>query len=74
MLALLLRGDTGLVGLIGSKTKRGQFEHRLQARGVAADRIADLICPVGLPGVSGKEPAVVAVAVAAQLLSLPLPP
>ncbi|NBT09633.1 MAG: xanthine dehydrogenase accessory protein XdhC [Betaproteobacteria bacterium] len=74
VLALLLRRDTGLVGLIGSKTKRGQFEHRLQARGVAADRIADLICPVGLPGVSGKEPAVVAVAVAAQLLSLPLPP
>lgn len=71
VLALLRRPDTGLVGLIGSKTKRQQFEHRLLERGLAAQRVADLVCPVGLAGIAGKEPAAVAVAVAAQLLSLP---
>lgn len=71
VLALLRRPDTGLVGLIGSKTKRQQFEHRLLERGVAAHRVAELVCPVGLAGIQGKEPAAVAVAVAAQLLSLP---
>jgi xanthine dehydrogenase accessory factor len=29
-----------------------------------------LICPIGLPGIAGKEPAVVAVSVAAQILQL----
>ncbi|NBO76980.1 MAG: xanthine dehydrogenase accessory protein XdhC [Betaproteobacteria bacterium] len=68
---LLQRTDTGWVGLIGSKTKRRQFEHRLRARGLAAERMASLACPVGLDSIAGKEPAVVAVAVAAQLLGLP---
>lgn len=71
VLALLRRTDTGMVGLIGSKTKRMQFEHRLQARGISEGRVAQLVCPVGLAGVRSKAPAAVAVAVAAQLLSLP---
>ena len=71
VLALLRRTDTGLVGLIGSKTKRLQFEHRLLARGVEPARLAALLCPIGIAGVRGKEPAAVAVAVAAQLLSAP---
>ena len=29
-----------------------------------------MVCPIGLPGIAGKEPAVIAVAVAAQLLML----
>lgn len=69
--ALLRRPDTGWVGLIGSATKRARFEHRLAARGIPWARIAQLSCPVGLPGISGKEPAVIAVAVVGQLLSLP---
>lgn len=69
--ALLSRTDTGLVGVIGSKTKRQRFEHRLLARGLSPQRVKTLQCPIGLPGVRGKEPAVVAVAVAAQLLSWP---
>jgi xanthine dehydrogenase accessory factor len=32
------------------------------------DRIAALVCPIGLPGIEGKEPAVIAASVAAQLL------
>ena len=71
--ALLERQGAGWVGLIGSKTKRAQFERRLVERGVAQARVAQLCCPVGLPGVTGKEPMAVAVAVVAQLLSLPSP-
>lgn len=55
-------------GLIGSDTKRKQFEHRLRDRGIARVRLDDMVCPIGIPGVKGKEPAVIAVAVVAQLL------
>jgi xanthine dehydrogenase accessory factor len=55
-------------GLIGSQTKRRQFEHRLRDRGIAQARLDAMVCPIGLPGITGKEPAVIAVAVAAQLL------
>ncbi len=65
--AVLARGDAAFCGLVGSATKRARFVSRLADRGVdAGDR---LVCPVGLPGIVGKEPAVVAVAVVAQLLS-----
>ncbi|MEK8049232.1 xanthine dehydrogenase accessory protein XdhC [Ideonella sp. DXS22W] len=64
-----LRSDRlAWVGLIGSATKRARFEHRLAARGVAPGRIAALACPIGVPGITGKQPAVIAVAVVAQLL------
>ncbi len=68
--AILARDHVGWFGLIGSKTKRMQFEHRLRARGVAEQRIAAMACPIGLPGISGKEPAVIAASVSAQLLML----
>ena len=68
--AIMARGQVGWFGLIGSQTKRKQFEHRLRARGVDAARIAAMVCPVGLPGITGKEPAVIAVAVCAQLLGV----
>jgi len=57
-------------GLIGSATKRARFEHRLKAAGVPEDRISALICPIGVPGIAGKEPAVIAAATAAQILVL----
>lgn len=66
--AILARGDAGWFGLIGSQTKRSQFEHRLRARGIALDRIAAMVCPIGLPGIAGKAPAVIAASVCAQLL------
>jgi xanthine dehydrogenase accessory factor len=37
---------------------------------VAADRIAAMVCPVGLPGISNKAPAVIAASVCAQLLTV----
>lgn len=62
-----LRSRAGFVGLIGSTTKRARFVSRLVADGVD---VARLTCPIGLPGVSGKEPEIIAVSVLAQLLSL----
>jgi len=66
--AILQRGDFGWFGLIGSKTKRARFEHRLRERGFAEPLIERIVCPIGLPGIVGKEPEVIAVAVVAQLL------
>jgi len=69
--AILRRGDFGYLGLIGSATKRARFVHRFEQRGIAADVLARLTCPIGVPGIVGKEPEVIAVAVVAQLLALP---
>lgn len=63
-------GDLPFVGLIGSATKWATFRHRLQDRGFSADEIAHITCPIGVPGITGKEPEVIAVAVAAQLLQI----
>jgi xanthine dehydrogenase accessory factor len=60
--------DFGYFGLIGSKTKRARFEHRLQERGIAPHLLSRMVCPIGVAGISGKEPEVIAVAVVAQLL------
>jgi xanthine dehydrogenase accessory factor len=65
--------DLPYVGLIGSKTKWATFRHRLEERGFAPGELARVTCPIGVPGIAGKEPAVIAVAVAAQLLQSPLP-
>jgi xanthine dehydrogenase accessory factor len=66
--AILKRGDFAWFGLIGSKSKRARFEHRLQERGFSAEQLARMVCPIGLPGLEGKEPEVLAVAVVAQML------
>lgn len=65
---LRARGDLPYVGLIGSKTKWATFRHRLLARGFSEPELARITCPIGVPGIAGKEPEVIAVAVAAQLL------
>ncbi len=66
--AVLGRDDFAYLGLIGSATKRARFLHRFEARGVPADRLARLTCPIGVADIVGKQPAVIAVAVVAQLL------
>jgi xanthine dehydrogenase accessory factor len=67
--AILSRpGAQDWFGLIGSDTKRRQFEHRLRERGIDDARLDAMVCPVGLPGIEGKAPAVIAASVAAQLL------
>jgi len=66
--AVLARGDFGFFGLIGSQTKRARFEARLRERGVSPELLARMVCPIGLPGLEGKEPEVIALAVVAQML------
>jgi xanthine dehydrogenase accessory factor len=62
------RDDFAYFGLIGSRTKRRKFEHRLRDRGIGPERLARMVCPIGIEGITGKAPEVIAVAVAAQLL------
>lgn len=62
-----LRRDGLNVGLIGSAAKWARFRTRLTAEG---HRNADSIrCPIGLPGIDGKDPAAIAVSAAAELLT-----
>ncbi len=62
------KGDLGMIGLIGSTTKWATFKHRLTERGFTEAEQAWVTCPIGLPGIAGKQPEVIAVAVAAQVL------
>jgi xanthine dehydrogenase accessory factor len=66
--AALRRGQHRYLGLIGSGTKRARCVARLEAKGFTAEQVARLTCPIGVPGATGKLPAEIAVAVAAQLL------
>ncbi|MBO9537490.1 xanthine dehydrogenase accessory protein XdhC [Herbaspirillum sp.] len=67
---ILKRDDIGWFGLIGSYTKRKQFEHRLAERGITQEQLNRMTCPIGIPGIYGKEPASIAIAVVAQLMQL----
>lgn len=66
----LKRGDCPYVGVIGSATKRRNFEGRLARKGFSEEQIKSLRCPIGLPGLEGKHPREIAIAVAAELLML----
>ena len=65
-----VQADLPFIGLIGSQTKWAAFCHRLQARGFSEEELAQVTCPIGLPGIHGKAPEVIALAVAAQLLQV----
>ena len=70
--AALARDDWRYLGLIGSGAKRTQFEARLAARGIAPERIARMVCPIGVGGgiaIRSKEPGAIAVAVAAEIVA-----
>lgn len=73
--AVLLRQreqrDLAFIGLIGSRTKWARFRHRLEERGFMAEELAQVHCPIGWPGLPGKRPEQIAVAIAAQLLAEP---
>ena len=67
------RDDLPFLGLIGSKTKWASFRHRLEERGFAEEELARVTCPIGLPGITGKEPPVIAASVVAQILQVAPP-
>ena len=66
----LRRGDLGSIGLIGSSAKWRRFEARLAELGHPAEAISRVRTPIGLAGLAGKEPATIAVSVAAELLGI----
>jgi xanthine dehydrogenase accessory factor len=66
--AILRRGDAAWLGLIGSASKAARFRSRLLREGMKHDRLSGLTCPIGVPGITSKLPAAIAIAVAAELL------
>ncbi|RBP09147.1 molybdenum cofactor sulfurylase [Roseiarcus fermentans] len=58
----------GYVGLIGSATKRARFLRQMRDAGLTEAMLAKLVCPIGVPGIAGKDPAVIAASTAAHLL------
>ncbi len=67
--AALADARFGYVGLIGSKSKRARFGRRLRDAGITEARLAELVCPIGIGDIQSKQPAAIAVAVAAELLA-----
>ena len=68
--AMLRRHDFSFLGLIGSATKHRRFVQRLREKGISDEQLERLTCPIGIPGIESKEPGVIAVSVAAQLLKI----
>ena len=64
-----LRADRfGTIGLIGSAGKQARFRRKLTEAGHPADAVDRIRTPIGVEGIDGKEPAVIAVSAAAALL------
>lgn len=68
--AALRCGHLASIGLIGSRSKWRRFERLLGEQGHTPQQIGRIRCPIGVPAISGKEPAVIAVSVAAELLPM----
>jgi len=58
------------IGLIGSRSKWARFRGRLRDAGHDDTALARVITPIGLPEITGKQPATIAVSVAARMLQL----
>ncbi len=69
VLAALKRQSFAYVGLIGSETKRARFLSRLRSAGITDAALRNFACPIGVPGIRSKLPAVIAASVAADLLA-----
>ncbi len=68
MRAALAENRFGYVGVIGSKTKAARFRSRLKDSGLPTGLVDQMICPIGYDGITSKEPASVAISIAAELL------
>ncbi len=66
---ILKRNDFAYFGLIGSKTKRVKFEHRLRDRGFAAETMQRMRCPMGIQEVKGKLPVEIAISIAGEVVA-----
>jgi xanthine dehydrogenase accessory factor len=66
--AALRTSHLGPLGLIGSSAKWSRFRSTLLADGHDAAAVDCIVTPIGLPSLAGKDPATIAVSVAAALL------
>lgn len=64
----LTLGRFAYVGVIGSETKGSRFRSRLNKLGCDTETIGALRCPIGFDGITGKDPASIAVSVTTELL------
>jgi xanthine dehydrogenase accessory factor len=60
--------DLGSIGLIGSSAKWARFRRRLVAVGHSPEAIDRITTPIGLAEIGGKDPATIALSVAAALV------
>jgi xanthine dehydrogenase accessory factor len=67
---ILKRDDFSYFGLIGSQSKRRNFETRMRRRGVDPSRFSGMTCPIGIGGIHSKHPAQIAISVAAEILQV----
>jgi len=67
--AILKRNDFAYFGLIGSKTKRVKFEHRLRDRGFDSSTLQRMRCPMGIGEVKGKLPVEIAISIAGEIIA-----
>jgi len=67
---ILERDDFAYFGLIGSLSKRRNFETRMRRRGLDADKFERMTCPIGIGGITSKQPAQIAISVAAEILQV----
>jgi xanthine dehydrogenase accessory factor len=67
---ILKRDDFAYFGLIGSRSKRRNFETRMRRRGLDPEKFARMTCPIGIVGIASKQPAQIAISVAAEILQV----
>jgi xanthine dehydrogenase accessory factor len=56
------------IGLIGSASKWARFRRKLSDEGLPDEAIDRITSPIGLPGLTGKDPSTIAIGVAAALV------
>jgi len=68
--AVLQSERAAYLGLIASKTKKSKFLNRLGKDGVPESALNVFHCPVGLGDWSSKQPSVIAISIAAELVDV----
>lgn len=64
---VLLKNRFATLGVIGSRSKAARFRHQLRRDGIAEEQIAKLLAQLGTR-IASKEPAAIAISIAAQWL------
>jgi xanthine dehydrogenase accessory factor len=67
--AILQKGKGQYLGLIASESKKAKFLNRLKKDGVTEAAFKMFRCPIGLMSFTHKDPSIVAISIAAQLIA-----